>query len=130
LFQRDCANCHKLFDTGGQIGPDLTGSQRTSIDYVLENLVDPSALVGRDYQMSVFQTVDGRVINGIVLREDENVVLVQTQNDRVALAKSEIEARDRSNVSLMPEGQLARLSDDELRDLVAYLASPRQAPLP
>jgi putative heme-binding domain-containing protein len=130
LFQRDCANCHKLFDAGGQIGPDLTGSQRANLDYVLENLVDPSALVGRDYQMSVFQTADGRVINGIVLREDEGAVVVQTQNDRVALAKSEIEAREQSRVSLMPEGQLSRLSDQELRDLVAYLGSPEQVPLP
>jgi putative heme-binding domain-containing protein len=80
--------------------------------------------------MQIFQTADGRVINGIVVREDESVVLVQTQNDRVALAKSEIELRDTSKLSLMPEGQLARLSDEDLRDLVAYLASPRQVPLP
>jgi putative heme-binding domain-containing protein len=128
LFQRDCANCHKLFDAGGAIGPDLTGSQRANLDYVLENLLDPSAVVGRDFQMQIFQTSDGRVINGIVVREDDAVVLVQTQNDRVALTKSEIEARDKSNVSLMPEGQLARLSPEDLRDLVAYLASPRQVP--
>jgi hypothetical protein len=56
-------------------------------------------------------------------------VLVQTQNDRVALTKSEIEARDKSNVSLMPEGQLARLSAEVVRDLVSYLASQRQVPL-
>jgi putative heme-binding domain-containing protein len=130
LFQRDCANCHKLFDAGGAIGPDLTGSQRANLDYVLENLLDPSAVVGRDFQMQVFQTTDGRVINGIVLREDDSVVLIQTQNDRVSLTKGEIDSRDKSNVSLMPEGQLARLSAEEIRDLVSYLASPRQVALP
>lgn len=51
VFQKTCANCHQLFDTGGAIGPNLTGSQRTNLDYLLENMVDPSASVAKDFQV-------------------------------------------------------------------------------
>lgn len=130
LFVRHCGACHKLFGEGGQVGPELTGAQRTNLDYLLENLVDPSALVGKDYQMTVVQTDDGRVINGIIVQEDAEVVAIQTQNERLLLPVSEIEARERSALSLMPEGLLDKLSRAELRDLVGYLSGSDQAPLP
>jgi len=130
LFVRHCAACHKLFGEGGQVGPELTGSQRTNLDYVLENLVDPSAIVARDYQMTVIQTEDGRVLNGIVVQEDGEVVAIQTQNERLSLPVREIEAREQSKLSLMPEGMVEKLSPAELRELVAYLASPEQVSLP
>ncbi|HVX13962.1 MAG TPA: PVC-type heme-binding CxxCH protein [Pirellulales bacterium] len=130
LFVRTCAACHKLFGEGGQIGPELTGAQRTNLDYLLENLVDPSALVGRDYQMSVIETADGRIINGIIAGEDAAVVTVQTQNDRLLIPKSDIETREQSKLSLMPEGLLDKLSEVELRELIAYLSGAEQAALP
>ncbi|HVC95119.1 MAG TPA: PVC-type heme-binding CxxCH protein [Pirellulales bacterium] len=130
LFTRHCAACHKLFGEGQTVGPELTGSQRANVDYLLENLVDPNALVGRDYQMTIIQTTDGRVINGIILREDADVIAVQTQNERLLLQANEIEARERSKVSLMPEGLLDKLSETELRALIAYVAGPEQVPLP
>ncbi|HUY36091.1 MAG TPA: PVC-type heme-binding CxxCH protein [Pirellulales bacterium] len=130
LFTRHCAACHKLFGEGRTLGPELTGSQRASVDYLLENLVDPNALVGRDYQMTIIQTTDGRVINGLIVREDADVVAVQTQNERVLLPTNEIEARERSKVSLMPEGLLDKLSEIELRELIAYIAGLEQVPLP
>ncbi len=130
LFVRHCGACHKLFGEGGQVGPELTGAQRTNLDYLLENLVDPSALVGRDYQMTVIQTDDGRVINGIIVQEDDEVLAVQTQNERLSLAKNEIEASEKSKLSLMPEGLLEKLSEPELRNLIGYLSGPDQPPLP
>jgi putative membrane-bound dehydrogenase-like protein len=130
LFTRHCAACHKLFGEGQQVGPELTGSQRASVEYLLENLVDPSALVGREYQMTIVETTDGRVLNGIVLREDADVVALQTANERVLVPANEVEAREQSKVSLMPEGLLEKLSESELRELIAYVAGPDQAPLP
>lgn len=130
LFNRHCSSCHKLFGEGGQIGPELTGAQRGSIDYLLENLVDPSALVGRDYQLTVIETTDGRVLNGIVTSDDGDVLTVQTQNERVLLPKNEIEERQPSKLSLMPEGVLDKLSETEIRDLIAYLSGADQPPLP
>jgi putative heme-binding domain-containing protein len=81
LFQKTCANCHKLFDAGGAIGPEITGAQRTNLDYLLENLIDPSAAVARDFQMQIIQTTGGRVITGLVVAESENAVTVQTLNE-------------------------------------------------
>lgn len=130
LFVRHCAACHRLFGEGGQVGPELTGAQRGSIDYLLENMVDPSALVGRDYQLTVIETTDGRVLNGIVVADDGDVLTVQTQNERVLLPKNEIDQRQPSKLSLMPEGVLEKLSERELRDLIGYLAGADQPPLP
>ena len=70
LFQRTCASCHILFGEGGKVGPELTGSQRHNLDYLLENMLDPSAIVANEYRVTVVTTTDGRVINGIIKRDD------------------------------------------------------------
>jgi putative heme-binding domain-containing protein len=61
VFQKMCANCHHFFDAGGKIGPNITGSQRTNLDYLLQTLIDPSAAVAKDYQMQIVETTSGRV---------------------------------------------------------------------
>ena len=130
VFARTCASCHKLFGEGGSIGPDLTGSQRSNLDYVLENLLDPSAVVGGDYQMTLVQTDSGRVITGIVKEETDESLVVQTPTESIIVPKDEIDDRQLSPLSMMPEGMLAQFSPDDLRALVAYLASPTQVALP
>lgn len=129
VYAKTCQNCHRLFGTGGEIGPDITGSNRANIDYILENILDPSAVVGRDYQMTVVALNDGRVIQGLLKQETDSALTIQTINDRVVVPKSEIEERTLSSVSMMPERQLDTLTPDEVRDLIAYLASPAQVPL-
>jgi putative membrane-bound dehydrogenase-like protein len=129
LYVKTCASCHRLFGEGGNIGPELTGSQRANLDYVLENLVDPSAVVAREYQVSIVVTTGGRVLTGIVKGETPQAITVQTQNEQVVVPKDEIESRSVSPLSMMPEGLLTALRSDEVRDLVAYLASPVQVPL-
>lgn len=130
LFNKTCAQCHKLFGEGHSIGPDLTGSDRANLHYVLENSVDPSAVIGSDYRLTNIVTSKGRLVAGIVVEETERALTVQTATERIVLPKDEIEERKQSNVSMMPEGQLEKLSADELRDLVGYLASKTQVPLP
>src|SRR5262249_20370533 len=66
VFTKTCQQCHKLFGEGGAIGPDLTGGNRADIDYLLLNIIDPSAEVGRDFRMSVVRTTDSRIITGII----------------------------------------------------------------
>src|SRR5690606_32361175 len=78
LFRKHCSNCHRLFGEGGAIGPDITGAQRHNLDYLLENLIDPSAAVSRDYLAEIVQTTDGRVISGLVTAESEQAVTLQT----------------------------------------------------
>lgn len=128
LFDTNCASCHTLFGEGGKVGPDITGSNRADLDYILENLVDPSAVLGKDYRMTVITTTDGRVLSGIVQAESDTAITLRTLNDTVVIANSEIESRQLSELSLMPERLLDQMSPEEVRDLVAYLASPVQVP--
>ncbi len=128
VFVKSCAACHKLFGEGGDVGPELTGSQRASLDYVLENVLDPNAVVAREYQMVNFGLADGRTVGGLVLRETADAVTVRTPNDTVLLAKGDIDGRKPTTQSIMPEGLLDALKPEDARDLVAYLASPAQVP--
>ena len=126
IFQKNCASCHSLFGEGRQVGPDLTGAQRTDLDYVLINVMDPSALVGHAYRVTIVELKDGRVINGIVKAEDKNTLTLQTATDRIVVATQDIEERQQQSVSMMPEGLLNRLSIQDVRDLVSYLNSEVQ----
>lgn len=130
LFVKTCATCHTLFGEGGKIAPDLTGSQRTNPEYLLTKLLDPNAVVAKDYQMTVVRTVDGRTVSGIVKAETAKTLSLQTQNELVSLSKTEVEEQKQTQLSLMPEGLLAPLSDVEVRDLIAYLAGAGQVSLP
>jgi putative heme-binding domain-containing protein len=121
LFEGLCASCHRLYGKGGAIGPDLTGAQRTNVDYLLENIVDPSASVAKDYQMEVIETTGGRVITGFVSGETEGAVTVAVINEAIIVPKDEIEVRTASKMSMMPEGMLEALTMEQVRELVAYL---------
>jgi putative heme-binding domain-containing protein len=130
LYQKRCANCHRLFGEGEKIGPELTGSGRANLDYILQNVVTPSAVVAAGYRVSVIATSDGRVLTGIVRDESAQVLSIQTAKERVRLQKNDVEQVKVSSVSLMPDNLLKDLGDQQIRDLLAYLASPRQVNLP
>jgi putative heme-binding domain-containing protein len=130
VFNKTCSTCHTLFGYGEKIGPDITGSNRANLDYILENAIDPSAVVGKDYQMTALILDDGRGITGLIQKETDSAITIRTFNDSLVIAKSAIEIRALSPLSLMPEGQFDQLSKEELRDLIAYLASPSQVALP
>lgn len=121
LFQKHCASCHQLFGEGGKIGPDITGAQRHNLDYMLENIVDPSAAVAKAYQMEILQTDDGRVVTGLVASETDTIITVQTVNEKLVFPVGDIDVRTKSDLSMMPEGLLDPLSEHEIRDLIGYL---------
>jgi putative heme-binding domain-containing protein len=129
LFNKACASCHRLFGEGGDIGPDLTGAQRSNLDYILENVLDPSAIVPREYQVTVVVTTGGRTLSGIVKKESDAALTLQTANDVVVVPKSEIDSRTATKVSMMPDGAFEQMRIEEVRDLVAYLAGPGQVAL-
>lgn len=129
LFQKTCATCHKLFGEGQLVGPDLTGSNRANLDYILENILAPSSVVGKDYQMTLLQLIDGRVVSGLVKQETDSALTLQTINDEVVIPLEDIEARKLSELSLMPTGLIEAMEKDDVRDLIKYLASPKQVPL-
>jgi putative membrane-bound dehydrogenase-like protein len=129
VFVKTCQQCHTLFGTGAKVGPELTGSNRANLDYILSNMIDPSAQIGKDYQVQVIVTTAGRTLNGIVKSEDQNSITLATANETVVLPKAEIEDRITSEKSMMPDDILKPLSEREVRSLIAYLANPGQVPL-
>jgi putative heme-binding domain-containing protein len=130
VFQDTCAPCHKLFGDGGDLGPDLTGSNRANLEYLLHNILDPNAEIPNAYRTAAVELHNGRVIAGIVEVQDASMVAVQTPDERLPVARSEIRSIVQSDVSMMPEGLLNPLSDEDVRDLVAYLRGAWQVPLP
>src|SRR5207248_1811440 len=77
LFTQTCAVCHTLFGRGGKIGPELPGAFE-DIDYLLQNIIDPNAIIGKDYQQTVVQTKNGQTLMGIVGAEDPSSVSLKT----------------------------------------------------
>ncbi|MEM6365873.1 MAG: cytochrome C, partial [Planctomycetota bacterium] len=130
LYEANCGKCHRLFGEGGDIGPDITGANRSSVDYWLENILEPNALIGRAYQTTRFLTADGRLINGVVQERNEDAVVVQTATERMVIAIDDIEEELTSDVSLMPAGQLEPMQDRQVLALFRYLMSPNQVPRP
>jgi putative membrane-bound dehydrogenase-like protein len=130
VFNKLCGSCHTLYGRGGQVGPDLTGAGRDNLDYLLENIVDPSATVTADFRMVVVAMQDGRVLNGIVKSRNDHTLTLQTQNELLVLDRGEIEGLKPTTASLMPEGQLESIAETEVRDLFAYLMGRVQALLP
>jgi putative heme-binding domain-containing protein len=126
VFIKTCQQCHTLFGVGGRVGPDLTGSNRADLDYLLSNVLDPSALIGKDYQAQVVATTNGRVLTGILRSEDKDSITLLSANDIVTIPKSEVEERRTSDQSMMPDDLWKTLSDHAVRSLLAYLASPVQ----
>ena len=123
IFKKTCANCHVMYGEGGNIGPDLTGSNRSNLNYLLENILDPSASVAASYKSSIVITADGRSLNGVVVEEDDNALTLQTDKVRVRITKDDIDERRATNQSLMPDGLLKGLSTQEIVDLFGYLQS-------
>lgn len=122
LFKRTCGSCHKLYGEGGTIGPDLTGSNRANLDYLLFNVLEPGGEIQEDYKMVVVTTRDGRTYSGNVVSENERQLTLRVVGqDAVVINKSSIQSRELTPVSMMPVGLFETLSDKEVIDLVAYL---------
>ncbi len=130
VFNRICAQCHTLFDAGGKVGPDLTGSNRSDLDYVLQNILDPNAVIPNEYRAVNVETTDGRSLSGIIRQQDDRSVTLATANETLTLPRAEIKSLQQTELSMMPEGLLQPLTDQEVRDLLYYLSRPGQVPLP
>ncbi len=130
VFNKVCSQCHHLFDFGGAVGPDITGANRSDLDYLLQNILFPNAVIPNEYRASTLETKDGRSIMGVVKSQDANGFVVQTATELVKIPRSEVERVEQSEQSMMPEGLLAALKEQEIRDLLYYLSRPGQVPLP
>lgn len=124
VFAATCGACHRLFGEGQNVGPDITGSNRKDLGYLLENVLDPNALIGKEYQLNLFTMKDGRVMSGIVKEESEAAVRIAMMGGaEFLLTKADITQREVSKQSTMPEGLFDALPQDMLLNLVKYLQS-------
>jgi putative heme-binding domain-containing protein len=125
LYGKHCAVCHQLYGEGNKIGPDLTTANRQDTAALLGNIVDPSAVIRREFLSYTVVTTSGRVHAGLLAEQDgASVTVLDAKNQRVTLARDEIDSMEESGMSLMPERILDELSPQQLRDLFAYLQSP------
>jgi putative heme-binding domain-containing protein len=129
LYAAVCGQCHKLYGEGGALGPDLTGSGRHDINYLFENIVDPSAVVDAAYYLNSITLKDGRVLSGIVGAQSERTLTLRSVGQETVIDKQDITKRDILPISLMPEGLLQAFTAEQQRDLLAYLMGNSQVPL-
>lgn len=130
LFTAVCGSCHMMYGQGGKIGPDLTGSGRANLDYLLENIADPSGVVSADFRMSLLTHKDGRLLNGVVTESNARTLTLRTMTETLTLDRADIVKQQTSPMSMMPEGLLLAFQPDQVRDLIAYLMHPVQVSLP
>lgn len=128
IYTAICGQCHKLFGEGQNVGPDLTGSNRANLDYLFDNVLDPNAVIGKDYQLNIFELADGRVASGVVKEESPAAFRIAMPGGlEQTLTAAEVKKRTVSKMSTMPEGLFDALPPEQLQQLVAYLqtnASP------
>jgi putative membrane-bound dehydrogenase-like protein len=122
VFQRSCGACHKMYGEGGTLGPDLTGSNRVNLDYLLFNVLNPNGDVPEAYRMVVVTTRDGRTYAGNVVSEtDRQITMRLVGQDAVVISKSDVQSRETTATSMMPPGLFDALTEREVIDLVGYL---------
>ena len=131
VFQRTCAPCHRMFGEGGAIGPELTGSNRANLEYLLSNVLSPNAEIQDAYKVVVITTRDGRTFSGTLAAEnDRQITLRLVGRDPIAINKADIQSRETTATSMMPTGLFDALSEREVIDLVGYLRTTEQVKAP
>lgn len=130
MFTAACGACHKMYGQGGAIGPELTGSDRRNLKYLLENILDPSAVVPADFRVSIFHLKDGRTISGVIPEQTERTLTIQTPAERLTIERAQIVKQEQMAQSLMPEGLLAALGEENVLNLIAYLMGEGQVEMP
>src|SRR5439155_576015 len=102
---------------------------RNDLTYLLQNIIDPNAVIPNDYRTSTLETKDDRVITGIVTKQDDNTVAIVVPGETIVVSRKDVKSLVQGELSMMPEGLLAALSEVEVRDLISYLGSQTQVPM-
>ena len=124
LYMQSCGKCHTLHAMGGKIGPDLTTYKRDDLRQMLLHIVNPSAEIREGFETQIAFLDDGRVVTGFLVEQDPQTLTLRSPDGQtIALQRSEIDELIKSRKSLMPEGQLKDLTDEQVRNLFAYLRS-------
>ncbi|RPE08821.1 dehydrogenase [Chitinophaga lutea] len=122
LYQNNCGACHRLFDAGGNIGPDLTGYDRDNLNSMLLNIVDPNADIREGYVIHRIATTDGRTLEGKIVSRNGTAITVQPlAGKNMILPASQVKEMKAQHISMMPERILDRLSEQEVKDIFSYI---------
>ena len=122
-FTKKCATCHKLFGEGKQIGPPLDTYDRSNLKFWLPAIVEPSLEIREGFESYAAHTVDGRTITGMLAAQDKKSVTIRTADDQqIVLSRNDLEDLQAIKTSLMPDDTLKELTDEQVRDLFAYLS--------
>jgi putative heme-binding domain-containing protein len=127
VFEAKCAQCHTIYGKGGQVGPDLTGVGRETLDAILTNVIDPNLVIGAPYFVHVARTKDGRVFNGLLIEQSDTRVVLRDGTKTEVIPKAQIDRLVVQNISMMPEGLEKTMTEPEFVDLVSFLLT-REAP--
>lgn len=122
-FQKLCVQCHRLGNEGARLGPELTGAGKHGARYFLENVIDPDAVIGTDFQATTIETKDDETLTGLLVAETASAVTLRTTTGDMVIAKASIKSRSTSEKSLMPEGLLEALSEREQIELLKFLST-------
>ena len=124
VFKLACAVCHTLNKEGGKIGPDLTGYERDNLDFILPAIVDPSLAIREEFIGFNIETHDGQAFGGLITEiNGQHVVVLDIAGNKHSLARTDVKTMQASHISLMPEGLLDALSEQQVKDLFAYFTS-------
>src|SRR6185295_14103207 len=137
VFAKLCHPCHTIFGFGGKFGPDLTDRgltpdgrpKRTDLDFLLTNIINPSAELAKEFEPSTVALTNGQVVSGIIKAQSAATVTLLTPTKTLVLPKSEIDEISPSKISLMPTDLLKGLDPHDVRSLIAYLTGPGQVPM-
>lgn len=125
-FSIGCASCHRLNQYGGDIGPDLTTvASRFNANRILEKIIEPNLVVADQYLASEVRLTNGQTLMGLPIESGDSVTVHprDPNADAVTVPRSQVASIQRTQVSTMPPGLINALSDEELRDFMAYLQS-------
>lgn len=122
IFSQRCAICHKLFDEGNVIGPDLTGYERGNVQFWLDNIMTPSLEIREGYGAYLVELKNGQILTGMMAAQDaRGITLRDVANQLTKVNQDDIKTLTASPMSLMPPAMLTGVSDADLRDLFAYM---------
>jgi putative membrane-bound dehydrogenase-like protein len=126
VFKNVCAQCHKMYGEGVDVGPDITANGRSDFTQLLSNVFDPSLVIGAGYQATTVATTKGQILTGLVVEDNAQRVVLKTQGGKLeTVPRGEVEMMSVSQVSLMPEGLEKQLRPQEIADLFAFLTLDR-----
>ncbi len=126
VFKKVCAQCHKIYGEGVEVGPDITANGRSDFNQLLSNIFDPSLVIGAGYQAVTVSTKQGQSLTGLIVEDNQQRVVLKVQGGEIkTVARADVDEESTSKVSLMPEGLEKQLRPQEIVDLLAYLSLDR-----